>query len=137
MSLYKDTELGRIRISSVLFTQLIINSLRQQDCVGKVWPATKKGKLIGNEIKYNVSEIAQHVSVVQNEEGNIEEIAFCLIVKFGTSIKKVTAAIADQLAEYIFEEFGQRPDRIVIKISGIKSKQIAKRDLEVMRVYES
>ena len=136
MSLYKKTDLGIIKISNVLFAQIIINSFKQKECVGKVWPATSKGKLIGSEQKFNVSDVASHILVKHSSDGMDLEIEFSIIIQFGNSISTITTVIADYIADSICNKLGKKPNRIKIHITGIKSKQIARRDLEVVKQYE-
>lgn len=61
MLLEKNNELGKISISNNVFAQIIKDSLEL--CRGRVWPATKKGKQIGNEWKFNLSDFASTVEV--------------------------------------------------------------------------
>ena len=48
MTLSRETELGTISVSNILFAQIIADSFQQASCRNKVWPSTKKGRQIGN-----------------------------------------------------------------------------------------
>lgn len=144
MTLSKETELGTITVSNVLFAQIIGESFKIETCADRVWPATRKGRQIGNDAKFSYQEFASHIDVTsaveegaenRSEKNSAINIEFSIIVKFGTSIRKVTDAIADYVADTLYEKQGKRPDRIKIRISGVKSKQIAKRNLEVVKNY--
>lgn len=136
MSIYRKTDLGTVKISNVLFAQIIVNSLRQKECLGKAWPATSKGKQIGNDQKFNVSDVASHIIVKHSSDGIDIELEFNILIQFGNSISAITTAISDYIAENIQKILGKKPNRIKINITGIRSKQIARRNLEVVKQYE-
>ena len=80
MTLSRETELGTITISNMLFAQIIADSFQEESCLGKVWPSTKKGRQIGNDGKYNLSEFAGNIEVESSFEGNSVDIEFNIIV---------------------------------------------------------
>lgn len=129
MILQRTNELGIISVSNNVFAQIVADSFGL--VIGKAWPGTKKGKQIGNDIKFNLSELESTLQVTEIDDELY--IKFYIIVKFGASIKNIT----DELMKYCFENiakvYGKRPTEIVICVSGIKSRQIAKRDIEVAR----
>ena len=63
------------------------------------------------------------------------DLAFSVIVKFGTSIRSLTDALGDDIANQLEKKLGQKPRQIVIRITGVKSRQIARRNLEVIKRY--
>ena len=136
MSLYKSTDLGTVKISNVLFAQMIVNSFRQKECAGKIWPATTKGKQIGNDQKYNISDVASHIILKHSSDCEDLELEFNVIIMFGNIISKITTCVADYISDCIEKNFGKKPNRIIIHITGIRSKQIARRNLEVIKQYE-
>ncbi len=135
MTISKTTELGTITVSNLIFAQIIEKSFQQKHCRGRVWPATSKGRQIGNEQKFSLSDFAHEINVEPSENGDGFELEFSIIIRFGTSIKLVTGIISDYIAETIEKKQGRKPDRIIIKIAGMKSRQIAKRNLEVIKEY--
>ena len=58
-------------------------------------------------------------------------------MNFGSSIKKVTESMLNDLEESFKLMFPSQPGKITIKIVGVKSKKIAARDIEVIREYEA
>ena len=136
MSLHRNTDLGTIKISDVLFAQIIVNSLKQRECLGKAWPATSKGKQIGNDQKFNVTDVASHIVVKHDRESTDVELEFKIIVQFGNSISAITEAVFQYVADSIEQVLGKKPVRIIINVTGIRSKQIARRNIEVIKQYE-
>jgi len=135
MTLSKETELGTISVSNLLFAQIIADSFKLDGCKGKVWPSTKKGKQIGSDMKFNLSEFANTIEIEETPDGESMNLEFFVIVKFGTSIRTVCETIVDNVAESIEQKHGKKPGTVKIHVTGVKSKQIAKRNLEVVKHY--
>ena len=135
MTLSKETELGTISVSNVLFAQIIADSFQRADCRDRVWPATKRGRQIGSDAKFSVSDFAGAIEVEPSFDGGSVDIEFSVIVKFGTSIRKLTDVISDYIADTIYEKQGKKPNQIKIRIVGVKSRQMARRNLEVIKRY--
>ena len=135
MILTRETELGTISVSNLLFAQIIADSFKLEGCRGKIWPATKKGKQIGSDMKFNLSEFANAVEIEESLDDGRIDLEFYVIVKFGTSISSLCESIADVIAASIEQKHGSKPRQIKIRVTGVKSKQIAKRNVEVVKRY--
>ena len=135
MTLSRETELGTITVSNLLFAQIIADSFKLEGCKGKIWPATKKGKQVGSDMKFNLSEFANTIEIEEIQDGETMNLEFHVIVKFGTSISTICGNIADYIAMSIEQKHGRKPGQIKIHVTGVKSKQIAKRNLEVVKGY--
>lgn len=135
MTLSRETELGTISVSDVLFAQIIAESFELEPCRDRVWPATRKGRQIGNDQKFSIGEFASHIEVESSFDGESVDLEFSVIVKFGTSIRALTDAMADYIAEEIERKSGKKPCQITVRISGVKSRQTARRSLEVIKRY--
>jgi len=135
LTILKETELGDISISDIMFAQVISECFKSEICSGRVFPATKKGRQIGNDQKYSISEFAGHIETEKSFDGESVDLAFSVIVKFGTSIRSLTDALGDDIANQLEKKLGQKPRQIVIRITGVKSRQIARRNLEVIKRY--
>lgn len=133
MTLEKNTKLGKITLSKLYFAQIIAGSLQQPSCADKVWASTKRGRLIGAGAKLNLSDLASHIEIEQSEAGYALE--FSVITKFGASIRQISDLLADDIAERLQTEQGEKPAQIKIRIAGVKSKQIARREVEVVKSY--
>lgn len=137
MTLSRDTDLGKITISNGIFAHLILESFHQDNCEGKIWAATKKGRLIALDNKGSFNEFTNSIEIESTDDGKNIEMEFSIIIKFGTSIKKITDHIGDYIANKFYQQYGKKPIQIKIKIAGVKSRQIAKRNLEVIKRYET
>ena len=125
MTISKTTELGTITVSDLIFAQIIDKSLRQAECRDKVWPASIKGRQIGNNQKYSLSDLAHEIEVEPNSDETNFELSFNIIIKFGAGIKKITDLLTENIAEAVEQKNGKKPDLIRIRIVGVKSKNIA------------
>lgn len=137
MTISRTTELGKITISDLIFAQIIEKSFKLDDCKDKVWPATLKGRQIGNEQKFNLSDFSHEIEVESSADGGNFILTFNVIIRFGSSIKLITNAMSDYIAETVLHRHGKRPEMIKIRVVGVKSKQTAKRNVEVIRRYET
>ena len=100
-----------------------------------MWPSTKKGRQIGSDAKFSISDFAGNIEVEPSFDGDSVDIEFSVIVKFGTSIRKLTDAVADYIADTIYQKQKKKPNQIKIRIAGVKSRQVARRNLEVIKRY--
>ena len=135
MTLSRETDLGTISVSNILFAQIIAESFEQEACRGKVWPATRKGRQIGNDQKYSISEFASHIEAEPSFDKSSVDLEFSVIVKFGASIRRLTDAVCDYIADELYKKQGKKPCQITVHISGVKSRQTARRSLEVVKRY--
>lgn len=135
MTISRETQLGTISVSNLLYAQIIAEGFRQEGCEGKIWPATRKGRQIGTDQKFSISEFASHIEAEESFEGDSVDLEFSVIVKFGTSIREITGIVADFIAETVEAKLGKKPCQIAIRISGVKSRQVARRSLEVVERY--
>lgn len=136
MALSRETNLGTISVSNLFFAQIIAGSFKLDECKGKVWPATKKGRQIGSPAKFNLSEFANAIEVEPAQQEGRMNIECSVIIKFGASIRGICDTIADYTAQMVEKKHGGKPYKITIHVAGVKSKQIAKRNLEVVKTYE-
>lgn len=141
MSLSKETELGTISISKIMAAQVLVDAIKQSGCALKVWPATKKGRQIGTDTKYNISDISSHIAAEMDENNNgVLVINFCIILKYGCSIKEMTKKLSDFIAnefKKLCSDDAIEKYIVRVTVTGVKSKQIAKRNIEVTNEYES
>ncbi len=120
-----DTEYGSIGISRNIISQMVTDAVDIYS--GKAWLGNAKGifSLFSNDENSNID-------IVWDEEGI--HISIFLIIKFGTSISKVTNGIIDYIEKNIEETFGDISHKIRIIVTGVESKQqVIKRNIEVVR----
>ena len=120
-----DTEYGSIGINKTIITQMVTEAVDAYS--GKAWLGNAKAV-------FNIfsNDESSNIDIVWDDEGIY--INIFLIIKFGTSISRVTNGIIDYIEKNIKVTFGDVPSKIRILVTGIESKQqVIKRDIEVVR----
>ena len=126
-------EKGTIKINKHIFGKMAFDAIGLTE--GKAFSASEKGKQltgIGGS-RPAPGEISDHMTV-REEEGTLY-VELCIIMSFGASIQKNTDLILDYMEDQLKICFPQQPGRIVLKVVGVKSKQVAPRDIEVERTW--
>lgn len=120
-----DTEYGSIGINKSIITQMVTDAVDAYP--GKV-------RLGNAKAVFNIfsNDESSNIDIVWDDEEIY--INIFLIIKFGTSISRVTNGIIDYIEKNIKVTFGDIPHKIRILVTGIESKQqVIKRDIEVVR----
>ena len=120
-----DTEYGSIGINKSIITQMVTDAVDAYS--GKV-------RLGNAKAVFNIfsNDESSNIDIVWDDEGIY--INIFLIIKFGTSISRVTNGIIDYIEKNIKVTFGDIPHKIRILVTGLESKQqVIKRDIEVVR----
>ena len=120
-----DTEYGSIGINKSIITQMVTDAVDAYS--GKV-------RLGNAKAVFNIfsNDESSNIDIVWDDEEIY--INIFLIIKFGTSISRVTNGIIDYIEKNIKVTFGDVPSKIRILVTGIESKQqVIKRDIEVVR----
>lgn len=131
-----ETKIGNIYFSKDILNRIIHEAVAR--CDGKVELNNYKGKYmnmvpgLASKMKMNMySEEAGGVEIKELEEGL--EICVYIVVKFGTSIKRVTNIIIDFIYENVEKITGHKPNKVTVIVTGTSSKNIARRHIEVSR----
>ena len=120
-----DTEYGSIGINKTIITQMVTEAVDAYS--GKAWLGNAKAvfNIFSNDESSNIDIVWDDEEIYIN---------IFLIIKFGTSISRVTNGIIDYIEKNIKVTFGDIPHKIRILVTGIESKQqVIKRDIEVVR----
>lgn len=129
-----ETKYGDITYSQNIINRIVVEAVNSSD--GRAAILNYKGKYMNV-----VPGIASKINIYDEEAGGIEvlktdegiNIKVYIVVKFGTSIKKITS----EIIEYIYEKtetiLGERPNKVTVTVTGTVSKNIAKRHIEVSR----
>lgn len=134
MGIEKEGPLGSITISDGVLAGIIEESMLIPGCAGRIWPATPQGlKLDLNGIEAD-EDFFQSVSSSKTDDGGYR-LEFSVIVRFGTSIRKVTKALSDEIVSNISERFGENISEMVINIAGVYTKNVTKRNTRVVYHY--
>ena len=132
--LKQETRLGEVIFSQEIIKQIVLKAAER--CEGKVGVFYFKGKYAsvvpGLASKMNLyHEESGAIQVTETEEGT--ELKVFIVVKFGTSISEVTEKMLDYIYEDMEKIFSEKPKKVTITVTGIVSKNIAKRHIEVSR----
>lgn len=120
-----DTEYGSIGINKNIITQMVTDAVDAYSGKARLGNAKAVFNIFSNDESSNID-------IVWDDEGIY--INIFLIIKFGTSISRVTNGIIDYIEKNIKVTFGDIPHKIRILVTGIESKQqVIKRDIEVVR----
>ena len=120
-----DTEYGSIGINKSIITQMVTDAVDAYSGKARLGNAKAVFNIFSNDESSNID-------IVWDDEGI--HINIFLIIKFGTSISRVTNGIIDYIEKNIKVTFGDVPSKIRILVTGIESKQqVIKRDIEVVR----
>lgn len=149
-----NTQLGVIKIHNRFFSKIVKDVMKAPGFSNKIWPSNKRGKinepLIG---PFSVFEYSEHIEVYPVTGKNIYKVTgdksivvkngknkvildIPVVVKFGISIKSLTDKFTNKVREQITDKLNVEPIIIKIRITGIKSKYIASRDMEILKIYE-
>ena len=133
MAVIANTEIGNININNYAIEKIVIGNILKKKNI--ITPTNKRGKVIAVKgIRIKPSDYVSAVEIIEYEDKLFIKMYF--VIEFGASINKETNKIFDMI-EKDFESIGiQKPTQITAKITGVKSKQIAKRELEVVRRNE-
>ncbi len=133
MSLERAASFGAIKINDNIFARIILDAVALTD--GKALCSTEKGKYPGGlDQRVSVGELLPHIRINETEEEYVLE--FFIIMSFGASIRDNCILILDYIEDQMKSMFPDKKGRILLKITGVKSKKIAPRDIQIVRKYE-
>lgn len=129
-----ETKFGDIHFSQNVINRIVTNAL--EECGSKAELMHYKGKYMNV-----VPGLASKMNLYDGESGGIQfektedglEIRVYIIVRFGVSIKKITAQIIDRIYTDAEKILGEKPKKVTVTVTGTLSKNIAKRHIEVSR----
>lgn len=129
-----ETKLGDIRFSQNIINKIVMNVV--EDSGGKAVLHNFKGKYMnvvpGIASKMNLyDEEAGSIEIVQTDDGL--EIKVYVVIRFGASIKTVTGEIIDNIYEGAEHMLEQKLSKVTVVVTGILSKNIVRRHIEVSK----
>lgn len=133
MTLKRETRLGAITISDNVIGRVILGAAAKAD--GKFFLSSDKGKIIGVASRVGIGDISGNFSIT--ESGGTYYIEFFGIISFGSSIRNVTETVLASVQKEMQSLFPDNAGVITLHIVGMKSRQIAERNIEVKREYEA
>lgn len=127
------TSLGSIQITKNALAKLIVDAVNEFD--GRVLLSTHKGKIAPFVQRRSSTDANPHMEITFDEEAI--NIRIYVVIRFGTSITRVTNRLIEQIHESITKVTGKAPDSVAIVVAGTISKNIKRRNIEVKRQYDS
>lgn len=112
-----ETKLGNIHFSHNIINRIVENAIAE--CDGKVLLQNYRGGLNASGVEF-----------IETENGF--RIKVYIVIKFGTSIKQTTSKIIDSIYENAEKILGEKPEKIKVIVTGVASKNIARRHIEVI-----
>lgn len=122
-----DTDLGTISVSKSVIRSMILEIIDSFD--GKVILSNPKGKIPKFPYYIGTPNDAEQIEIELTEVGL--QIRVHVILKFGTSIKRTTRLIIDEIRSTVKERTGVSINKVTILVTGMMSKKIAPRHIEV------
>lgn len=123
----KETKEGTIYIDKSVVGKIILEAVEQFD--GKVLLSNHKGKTSGIVPIIGSIDDRDFMDIEVKKKGI--DIRFYIVIRFGTSIKRVTKALIARIKKNTERITGLEVESIVVVVTGIVSKQMVRRNIEV------
>lgn len=131
--LYKEeTENGSIIIGKAVIAKIVTETVAQFK--GKVLISNYKNKATAFVAKIGVTDDINNMDITMGEKGL--DIKLYIVVKFGTSIGMVTNTLINDIHDKVYQYTSIEPNSVAIVVTGMISKNIARRNIEVRRDNE-
>ncbi|MFV0516837.1 MAG: Asp23/Gls24 family envelope stress response protein [Aminipila sp.] len=128
--LYKEkTKEGNIILSKGVIAKIVAEVVSQFK--GKVFISNYKNKAASFVAKIGMTDDINSMEITMGDKGL--DIKVYIVVKFGTSIGMVTNTLINQIYDKVIEFTAIEPNSIAIVVTGMLSKNIVKRNIEVRR----
>ncbi len=124
---------GKIAVSESVIANIIVEEIEKYS--GRVLITNSKGKSVSRLYKTMGGSPATNIEIEKDDNGLLS-VKFHIVLKFGMSIKHSTELIIDDIAKEIEIATGSLPKKIIVIVSGVLSKRLARRNIEVEKVYE-
>lgn len=124
-----DTDLGTITVTRWVIGKIILDVVEEFE--GKVIISNYKGKVPGIVSKIGGMDEVNTMEINMTEQGL--DIRIFVVLRFGTSITRSTNLLVDTIHERIKALTGIAPNSVAVVVTGMISKHIAPRYIEVSR----
>lgn len=132
MAMINKNEYGIIGVNNSVVTKMIINNMLNYE--EYLIPCNRKGKPIAKNLLTGFNDFQNSVEITENK-GELY-ITLYIISKFGESMSNTANLLCEEI-EKDFQIIGlNKPKEIKIIIKGVMSKQIAERNIELVKVNE-
>lgn len=128
-----ESDLGTISFSKAVIGRMITEAVDSYN--GKVIISNHRGKVPGKVPEF-VSKIggmdeSSPMDITLTESGL--DIKLFVVLRFGTSITQVTNYLVDEIYTKVKAMTGMEPNSVAVVVTGMISKNIAPRHIEVTR----
>lgn len=120
---------GYITIDKSVIGKIIIEEVKKFN--GKVLISSQKGKVASIVSKIGGIDDMSYIEIIMGDKGL--DVKVYIVIKFGTSIGMVTNQLIDGIQEQIHNLTEIEPNSVAVVVTGMISKHIAKRNIEVKR----
>ena len=124
-----ETDLGSITVSKSAIGKIVIEAVKRFD--GKVIISNHKGKVPGIVSWIGGMDDINNMEINYGENGL--DLRIFVVLRFGTSITQVANQLVDDIHEKTKETIGIEPNSVAVVVTGMISKNIAWRHIEVTR----
>ena len=118
--LEKKTSLGKIHFPESVIERIIEDAI--SSCDGKVSLGNYKGKYM--------SYVPGSDFAIEETMGGLD-ITVYVIIRFGAGIRSCSRQIIEYINENVEKVMGERPRTVKIIVTGIQSRSIARRHIEI------
>lgn len=122
-----ETEMGKIELPKSVIGNVVMDVVDSFD--GKVILSDSKGRIHKLAYRLGAMEEANNIEIEANE--NSIDLRVYAILRFGVSIRETSKQLINELKETIKEATGIRVDNVSIVVTGMLSRKIAPRNIEV------
>lgn len=133
MALRLKTDLGIIKLNDSIIARIILAAIGKTQ--GKLFLSSERGKILGVASRVSTGDLMGNFTI-EETEGKYK-LTFYAVIRFGAGIKNITEVVLEHIEKELKELFPEKSGIICLHIVGVKSKQIAQRDIEVKREYEA
>lgn len=126
-------ELGQIQFSRNVIYRVCLDAVnatgeaRIQNYKGR-YTSKKPGRL---NVFTQTEEDVEDIDIIETDQGL--ELTIYIVVRFGVSISGVANDIIDHICREMESLFGRQPSSVKVIVTGIVSKDIARRRIEFSR----
>lgn len=128
----ETTEYGTVVVTEPALRKLVDSVIENHK--GRVYLTNSRGKRMNKVYKSVRGDQASDVQVFVHN-GKVS-ICVYIIIKFGMSISETTDKLIEELRLAYNHVTGKNPWKIKIVITGVMSKKLAKRNIEVEKTYD-
>jgi hypothetical protein len=129
MAVSRTNEFGTVAVSISVLSKMILDDMLELG--NELIPCSRKGKILRKGMLSGYADMLQAVELV--EHGGRVSVTVFFIEKFGESIKDTAEKLFDSI-EKDFDILSLQPPEIIrARVLGVISRQLAPRDVEIVR----